>query len=84
MKSMPTETTTLVKTKTKTKTKSGAPPVRYAGGVIYTSVKMKAFRVLTTAGDNYSEVPVRWKGSLPTQASWKKAVDAIDEARKTK
>ena len=59
------------------------PPVRYAGGVIYTSVKMKAFRVLTTAGDNYSEVPVRWKGSLPTQASWKKAVDAIGEARKT-
>ena len=72
MKSMPTVTTT------------GAPPVRYAGGVIYTSVKMNAFRVLTAAGDNYSEVPVRWKGPKPTHTSWKMAVDAIDDARKTK
>ena len=71
MKSMPTVTTT------------SAPPVRYAGGVIYTSVKMKAVRVLTTTGDKYSEVPVRWKGPEPTHTSWKKAVAAIDDARKT-
>ena len=41
---------------------SNPAPVKYNGGVIYTSIKSSAFRPLTTRGDKYSEKScVKWK-----------------------
>ena len=58
------------------------PPVRYNGGVIYSSMATKAFRALTTRGDNYSEKGAKWKSHKPTMVAWKKCVAHIDNARK--
>jgi hypothetical protein len=61
---------------------TNAKAVKYRGGVIYTSVKTKAFRVLTTRTDKYSEKGAKWGGAKPTMAAWNKAVGHIDTARK--
>ena len=57
-------------------------PVRYNGGVIYSSVKDKKFRALTTRGDNYSEKGASWKSAKPTMKAWRQSIDHIDTARK--
>ena len=57
-------------------------PVRYNGGVIYSSVKDKKFRALTTRGDNYSEKGASWKSAKPTMKAWSQCIDHIDTARK--
>ena len=57
-------------------------PVRYSGGVIYSSVKDKKFRALTTRGDNYSEKGASWKSAKPTMKAWRQSIDHIDTARK--
>jgi len=57
-----------------------AEPVRYNGGVIYYSEKLKAWRVMTTASDRYTEKKAKWGGDKPTKASWLAAVKLIDEA----
>ena len=56
-------------------------PVRYNGGVIYSSGKDRKFRVLTTAGDKWSEKGSSWKGPTPTKESWLLAIKHIDDAR---
>ena len=60
---------------------SAPEPVRYNGGVIYSSGKDRKFRVLTTAGDKYSEKGSSWKGPTPTKESWLLAIKHIDDAR---
>ena len=62
-------------------TESGASPIRYNGGVIYCAMRTKNWRVLTVAGDNYSEKRSKWGGPRPTKESWDAAVAYIDEAR---
>ena len=59
----------------------GAAPVRYNGGVIYTSPKKCAFRVLTTRGDTYTEKVATWGNTETYTASWAIAVNTIDDAR---
>ena len=61
---------------------SNPAPVKYNGGVIYTSTKSLSFRTLTTRGDRYSEKPcAKWKAKKPTIAEWKAAYTHIDRAR---
>ena len=48
---------------------SNPAPVKYNGGVIYTSIKSSTFRPLTTRGDKYSEKSmVKWKAQKPSKA----------------
>ncbi len=61
---------------------SSPNPVRYRGGVIYSSLATKAFRVLTTSRDKYSEKREKWQAAKPTKQAWTKAVKHIDDARK--
>ena len=57
-------------------------PVKYNGGVIYTSQKSLSLRTLTTRGDKYSEKPcAKWKAEKPALAEWKAAYTHIDRAR---
>ena len=60
----------------------GAAPVRYKGGVIYTSVKSKWFRALRRRGDKYSEVRSSFR-QTPQKEAWTKAVHAIDDEYKS-
>ena len=61
---------------------SNPAPVKYNGGVIYTSMKASAFRPLTRRGDKYSEKScARWKATKPSIAEWKAAYTHIDRAR---
>ena len=61
---------------------SNPAPVKYNGGVIYTSQKASSFRTLTSRGDNYSEKPnAKWKAQKPSPAEWKIAYSHIDRAR---
>jgi hypothetical protein len=59
-------------------------PVRYKGGVIYTSIKTKSFRILTTSAGKYSEKGAKWGAAKPTIDAWKTAVAHIDKAYRTK
>ena len=45
-------------------------------------MKSKAWRVLTVAGDKYTEKRRTWGGPMPTKESWQAAVDCINEARR--
>ena len=61
---------------------SNPAPVKYTGGVIYTSQKARSFRTLTTRGDNYYEKPnSKWKAKKPSQVEWRTAYSHIDRAR---
>ena len=61
---------------------SNPSPVKYNGGVIYTSMKASTFRALTTRGDRYSEKAcAKWKAKKPSPAEWKAAYAHIDRAR---
>ncbi len=59
-------------------------PVRYNGGVIYTSNQMKSFRALLVRGDKYSEKAARWGDTKPSSEAWKLSIKRIDTARKAK
>ena len=52
--------------------------VNYKQGVIYTSIKTRRFRALTTRGDTYTEKSAGW-GKDETVA-WSKCIKAIDDA----
>ena len=61
---------------------SNPAPVKYNGGVIYTSIKSSSFRTLTTRGDKYSEKScAKWKAKKPSIAEWPAAYTHIDRAR---
>ena len=56
-------------------------PVRYMGGVIYSAPTQRMFRVLTTAGDKYTETRHGWESDVPNIAAWKQAIASIEHAR---
>lgn len=58
------------------------PPVRYNGGVVYSSLKTKSFRTLRIVGDPYSEKNVKWGANTPTMKAWRTSIKVIDDARK--
>ena len=61
---------------------SNPAPVKYNGGVIYTSIKSSTFRPLTRRGDKYSEKScAKWKAKKPSIAEWPAAYTHIDRAR---
>ena len=62
------------------------PPVYYAGGAIYTSMKVKRFRALAVRGDRYSETSAGWgPHSLGDEAkAWGAAVESINKYQKGK
>ena len=53
-------------------------PVRYRGGVVYTSWATKKFRALRERGNRYSEACCQWGDAKPNPGAWKKAINAID------
>ena len=60
---------------------SNPAPVKYNGGVIYTSIKTSCLRPLATRGDKYSEKScVKWKAQKPTKADWKSAYTQVAAA----
>ena len=62
---------------------SNPAPVRHNGGVIYCCMAQKTFRVLTTAGDKYTEKKAKFEAKKPTASSWMVAIGHIDKARKS-
>lgn len=57
-------------------------PVRYNGGVLYTSFAGRCFRALRVRDDKYSEKRAPWKQAKPSLEAWKQCVKAIDDHRK--
>ena len=53
-------------------------PVKYKGGVIYTSARDRLFRAIRRRGDNYPETRSSFKVNSQ-RAAWNACVDAIDE-----
>ena len=51
-------------------------------GVIYSAPKVKAFGVLATRNDKYTDKRFGWGGPNPSPESWKKSIAAISEGRK--
>ena len=62
----------------------GAEGVFYKGGVIYTSTKRKAFRVIQLLPDYGTEACVKWSGQRPTASEWTRALKKIDTYKKKK
>ena len=61
---------------------SNSAPVHYKGGVIYCAFAQRAFRALTTRGDNYSEKMATWKSTKPSVEAWAKVVKEIEKVNK--
>ena len=51
----------------------------YMGGKIYTNMKRRTFRVIRHAKIPRTERCVRWVGSKPTLAEWKKSLWLVEE-----
>jgi len=60
---------------------SNPPPVRYNGGVIYTSLAVRRFRALRKRGDKYSELGASFATSSKKEA-WETVVKGIDKYKK--
>ena len=56
---------------------SSPKPVKYWGGIIYTSRAGKKFRALKVKGDTYTEASAAWGSDKPTKSSWDRCCAAI-------
>ena len=58
-------------------------PVFYKTGKIYASLTKKSWRVIRTASDYKTEASTKWPGDKPDEASWKRALQKIDDWAKS-